>query len=65
MKKCFKYLTLLLVIILVLLSGCGKGKQDVDIKDASETDTFNHKGGILKVGMPAAPSGVYSSIFKF
>ncbi len=63
MKKCFKYLTLLLVIILVL-SGCGKGKQDEDIKDASKTDTSNHKGGTLKIGMPAAPSDVYSSILS-
>ncbi|EHR86306.1 oligopeptide ABC transporter substrate-binding protein [Staphylococcus epidermidis] len=63
MKKCFKYLTLLLVIILVL-SGCGKEKPNDNNKDASKTDTSDHKGGTLKVGMPAAPSGVYSSILS-
>ena len=63
MKKCFKYLTLLLVIILVL-SGCGKEKPNDNSEDASKTDTSDHKGGTLKVGMPAAPSGVYSSILS-
>lgn len=63
MRKYFKYLTLVLIIILVL-SGCGKGKQQDASNDESKTDTSEHKGGTLKVGMPAAPTGVYSSILS-
>ena len=63
MKKCFKYLSLFLVIILVL-SGCGKGKQEDASSDESKTASSEHKGGVLKVGMPAAPTGVYSSVLS-
>ena len=52
MRKYFVF-ALVLIIILVL-SGCGKGKQQDASNDESKTDTSEHKGGTLKVGMPAA-----------
>ena len=48
-----KYLILLLIAVLVL-SACGKGKQDENSKDLSKTETSNHKGGELNVGLNAA-----------
>ena len=48
-----KYLILLLIAVLVL-SACGKGKQDENSKDLSKTETSNHKGGELNVGLNVA-----------
>ena len=48
-----KYLILLLIAVLVL-SACGKGKQDENSKDLSKTETSNHKGGELNVGLNLA-----------
>lgn len=59
MKGIKKYLVFILLVALVL-SGCGKGKQE-ESKDLSKTATSNHKGGILNVGLPAAPGGTFSS----
>nr|WP_222127991.1 oligopeptide ABC transporter substrate-binding protein [Staphylococcus haemolyticus] len=58
-----KYLILLLIAVLVL-SACGKGKQDENSKDLSKTETSNHKGGELNVGLNAAPSGTLSSVLS-
>lgn len=63
MKVIGKYLILLLIAVLVL-SACGKGKQDENSKDLSKTETSNHKGGELNVGLNAAPSGTLSSVLS-
>ena len=63
MKVIGKYLILLLIAVLVL-SACGKGKQDENSKDLSKTETSNHKGVELNVGLNAAPSGTLSSVLS-
>lgn len=63
MKVIGKYLILLLIAVLVL-SACGKVKQDENSKDLSKTETSNHKGGELNVGLNAAPSGTLSSVLS-
>ena len=60
MKVIGKYLILLLIAVLVL---SGKGKQDENSKDLSKTETSNHKGGELNVGLNA-PSGTLSSVLS-
>ena len=41
-----------------------KRKQDENSKDLSKTETSNHKGGELNVGLNAAPSGTLSSVLS-
>ena len=40
-----------------------KGKQDENSKDLSKTETSNHKGGELNVGLNV-PSGTLSSVLS-
>ena len=61
MKVIGKYLILLLIAVLVL-SACGKGKQDENSKDLSKTETSNHKGGELNVGLNVAFRNIIISI---
>ncbi len=61
-KRISKYFILILTTIFIL-SACGTSKEENN-KDVSKTETSNHKGGTLKVGLGHAPSGVYSPILS-